>query len=203
MANTTTRAPASMNDPKLSARIERAGPRSSGAGTRWPSAGRRARRPRTARSNRTVRAPSRAGQGACSLRGRSRREPPRPGQRRGRQDQHGCSGSHQCRPPVRGRAGEGEQYRIDDVRGKDDPVGDAPQHQVGLADGGTDRTEIRERRQWANQPNRQPIVASIRAPRAQLVRMRQGVSMPARTCPSVTTRDRSGGHRLRCRWRWW
>ena len=45
--------------------------------------------------------------GSCSLRGRSRREPPRPGQRGGRQDQHGCSGSHQCRSPVRGGAGEG------------------------------------------------------------------------------------------------
>jgi hypothetical protein len=79
------------------------------------------------------------------------------------------------------------------VRGKDDPVGDAPQHQVGLADGGTDRTEIGERRQWANQPNRQPIVASIRAPKAQLVRMRQGVSMPGG--PALWSRretDRAG-----------
>jgi hypothetical protein len=34
------------------------------------------------------------------------------------------------------------------VRGKDGPIGNAPQHQVGRADGGTDRTEVKELRQW-------------------------------------------------------
>jgi hypothetical protein len=99
---------------------------------------------------------------------------------------------------ARGRA-MSDRRRAREVR----PGWGRAQHQVGLADDGTDPTEVKERPQW-RRPT-EPRAHRRLDPGAECA---GGENTPrrvdaGRTCPMVTTRDGSGGHRLRCRGRWW
>ena len=119
------------------------------AGTRRPIAKRTAYQEREERAGREGGPSENDDAGPfAALRGRSRREPARPGQRRARPRPAGLPRLAPV-PTTGPRWRWRERAMLDhDVRGKDNLVGDAAAAQVGRADNGTDRSEVTERRRW-------------------------------------------------------